>query len=269
MQTKSGSLRLDDEIDMSSEERRQCSVLIIDDNSGDRVSIRQALSALGFINYTDASDHAAGLTKIQERQVTHIIFSAPKTNMTSNEFLNRALEMDPKIVSVATSYNPTVDDVFSLLMIGARGYLVKPFTSDTVNECLNWATNGQPLNEAILFAKDRNEALASLVLSSLDKLALTMRQARQFDTAKRELSMVYNQWKRAVDMAYTFGKGGMARMPTEFAELAIDRAQGPASSLGRFRDRLNRRKAQIEDTAKKRVAGKNSNVVTPTEIASK
>lgn len=269
MQTKSGSLRLDEDIDMSSEERRQSSVLIIDDNPADRISIRQALSALGFLNYTDASDHASGLSKIQERKVTHVIFSAPKTNMTASEFLNKALEMDPAIVSVATSYNPTIDDVFSLLMIGARGYLVKPFTSDTISESLNWATNGQPLNDAILFAKDRNEALASLVLSSLDKLALTMRQARQFDTAKRELSTVYNQWKRSVDMAYTFGKGGMARMPTEFAELAIDRAQGPASSLGRFRDRLNRRKQQIEDSTKKRMGGKKESTVTPTELASK
>lgn len=249
---KKGGITLGDEIEMSQEERRRSNVLIIDDHVQDRVLIRQTLSALGFGNYTDAPDHATGLVKIQERQVTHILFSAPATNMSAAEFLSRALELDEGLVAVATSANPTIDDVFHLLSLGARGYLAKPFTSSTFDDSLNWATHGPPISEAILYAKDRNEALASLVLSSLDKLALTMRQSKQFATARRELPAIYSQWRRALDMAYTFGKGGMMQMPKDFYQLLIERADGPASNLGRFRKRLNKRKEQIEEQAKKR-----------------
>jgi DNA-binding NarL/FixJ family response regulator len=251
---RTGGITLGEDVEMSQEEKRQSNVLIIDDNIQDRVAIRQALSALGFGSYTDASDHASGLAKIQERKVTHILFSAPKTNMPADEFLQKAMELDSSLIAIATSNDPTIDDVFRLLSLGARGYLVKPFTSITVDESLNWATHGPPISEAILFAKDRNEALAALVLSSLDKLALTMRQSKQFATARREVPIMYAAWRRSLDMAFTFGKGGMMQMPKEFYQLLIDRADGPASNLGRFRKRLSKRKAHLEKVQEKRKA---------------
>ncbi|MEZ4753608.1 MAG: hypothetical protein R3A13_04765 [Bdellovibrionota bacterium] len=56
-----------------------------------------------------------------------------------------------------------------------------------MNESILMATKGEPISDAILYAKTRNEALASLIMTSLDRLAIIMRQAETFDTAKREV----------------------------------------------------------------------------------
>ncbi len=234
------------------DERRGANILIIESNPGDRMATRMSLNSLGFVNYTDAADHLTGLSKIQERKITHILFQAPPTNITSSEFIVKAHSLDPNIIMLPTSYNPTLDDVFALLVLGARGYLVKPFTSDIIEDALNWATNGEKMSEAILFAKDRNEALALLVLSNLDKAAQVMRQAKQFETAQREIPKALSQFKQSVEMAFHFSKGGVPKMAEEIVHFAIERAQGPATTLGRFRKRLAKRKAHLEEQEEKR-----------------
>jgi hypothetical protein len=44
-----------------------------------------------------------------------------------------------------------------------------------------------PVADVVLTAKDRNEALVAIMMSSLDKASTILRQATQFDTAKREI----------------------------------------------------------------------------------
>jgi two-component system chemotaxis response regulator CheY len=237
---------------LSPDERLRANVLIVDSQVSERTRIRQTLTGLGFASYVEASEHATGITRLQERPITHVIFQASATNMSASEFLTKIMEIDDNIIAVPTSSEPRLDDVFQLLSLGARGYLLKPFTGETLEDSLNWATHGEPISEAILFAKDRNEALSSLVMSNLDRLAHTMRQARQFETAIHELGILQARWRKSVEMAMLFGKGGPAGMQQYFIEFAVERAQGPASALGRFRKRLASRKAQLAEKAEKR-----------------
>lgn len=237
---------------MSTDDRLRANVLMIEANTTERNRMRQSLTGLGFGSYVETGDHATGLQRLQERHISHVIFQASDTNMSAQEFIKKALELDENLICVPTTYQPDLDEVFSLLVFGARGYLIKPFTGETLEDALNWATYGDPISEAILFAKDRNEALTSLVMSNLDRLAHVMRQARTFETADRELQVLQARWRKSVEMAMLFGKGGPANMVEYFVDFVIDRSQGPASSLGRFRKRLTERKQHLAQQAEKR-----------------
>ncbi|RMG40800.1 MAG: hypothetical protein D6719_09895, partial [Candidatus Dadabacteria bacterium] len=136
---------------------------------------------------------------------------------------------------------------FTLLTVGARGFLVKPFTVGGVDDAVTWASKGEPLSDAILYARDRNEALAAHILTSLDKLAVVMRQARKFDTAKREVPRRQAQFERAVMVGKTFAKGGHEDLVRAIAEFCTERANGPATRIGRVRKRLESRKAHIRE----------------------
>lgn len=226
-------------ISMSPSERSRASVLLVESDPMERNNMRTALKALGYGALADAPTHAAALEKLDERKFTHIIFEAKKTNMPSKEFLHRVFEgTGGGLVCIPSSFEPSVDDVFDLLIMGARGYLVKPFTIDSIEDAIVMATKGDPLPDALLTAKDRNEALVAIMMSSLDKAATIMRQAQQFDTAKREVPRVVANFQRAAGLGRTFSKGGDPGLLEAIEKFCIERSNGPATKLGRLRKRL-------------------------------
>jgi DNA-binding NarL/FixJ family response regulator len=223
---------------MTPKERADSCVLVVEPDAAERNNMRVALRNLGFGGVSDAANHAAALERLDQRKFTHIIFDAKPTNMPSKEFLGRVLEINSEIICIPSSFEPNVDDVFDLLAMGAKGYLVKPFTTDTVETSLDNATKGEPISEAVLGAKDRNEALVAIMMQCLDKTALVIRQAQQFETAEREIPLAMAAFRRASGLANTFAKGGEEGLLGSLEEFCIERSKGPATRLGRLRKRL-------------------------------
>lgn len=223
---------------LSDIERRKAKILLVDPDPNIRNTLRQALVSLGFMTIADAADPAAALQKMDELEFTHVIFDVRKGQGAAKDFLTAVLEQDDRVVAIPSSWDPTIDDVFDLLLFGARGYLVKPFTSGTLDEAICWATKGEPISDSILYARSRNEALASLVLTTLDKLAIIMSQARHFETAKRELPRRNLVFRRAVEVAMTFAEGGQDAIVTEIMQSLLSKASGPTARLGSARKRL-------------------------------
>jgi len=213
-------------------------VAFVESEAGDRNNLRTCLKSLGYGGLSDAPNHAAALERMNDRKFTHILFEAKKTTMPSIEFLRKVFEGNEDVVAIPSSYEPNVDDVFDLLILGAKGYLVKPFTIDTVEQAIVAATKGEPISDAVLQAKDRNEALVAIMMSSLDKAALLQRQAEQFETAKRELPRALGVMRRSADLARTFAKGGEMALIEAMEKFCIERSKGPATRLGRLRKRL-------------------------------
>lgn len=227
------------ELIMSPLERANAAVLIMESDPNDRNNLRLAIKTVGFNNISDAPNHAIALEKIQQRKITHLIFDAKATNIPTKEFLKKVFALDPLIVALPSSYEPRIDEVFDLLIIGARGYVVKPFTSDSIDAALVNATKGEPISDAVLTAKDRNEALTALMMASLDKCATVMRQAAQFETAQREIPRARAAFARSAELARTFCKGGDEGLLESLEKFCIERGKGPASKLGRLRKRLH------------------------------
>lgn len=227
---------------MTDYERGRASILVIEPELTVKKNLRQTLQHLGYGHVSEASDHLQGIKKIQEQPFSHIIFEAKKTTMPPLEFLAKALELDSNVTAMAASWDPNLDDVFNLLCQGAKGYLVKPFTQNSVDEAIVMATKGEPISDSILYAKDRNEALASLIMTALDKLAVAKRQALQFETAEREIPRRKFGFERALDIGQTFANGGRSALLESLMEFCIERSNGPATQLGRLRKRLEARK---------------------------
>ncbi len=241
----------DEIVSLTPKERADATVLTVEGDPLERQNMRSALKNLGFGGITDAPRHAAAVEKIQERPVTHIIFDAKKTNMPPDEFVTKILEVDPNIVLIASSFEPSVDDVFDLLCLGAKGYLVKPFTVDTVEMSISAASKGDPLPDTVKYAKDRNEALVAILMSTLDKTATIMRQARQFESAKKEISKSHRRLRTAVDLSQTFAKDGEEGLLEALEKFCVELSEGPASRLGRLRKRLRSKRADAPESEKK------------------
>ena len=233
---------------MTPYERGRASVLVVEADSNERNNVRTALKSLGYGSFTDVPNHLSALEKLQERKITHVLFDAKKTNMPPDEFLFKVLENDNSIVAIPSSYEPSVDDVFNLLIKGARGFLVKPFTTDTLEQAIVMATKGEPIADVVLNARDRNEALVAIMMGSLDKAATIMRQAYQFETANREIPRAMGSLRRSAELASIFAKDGQEGLLTALEKFCIERSKGPATRLGRLRKRLHGGR-ETEETA--------------------
>jgi DNA-binding NarL/FixJ family response regulator len=240
----------DGDMTFSAAERQRAAILIVEPDNQERHNFRQTLKALGYGNIGDAPNHSTALERMGERKFTHVLFDAKKSTMPPSEFLTKIFELDDSIVAMPSSANPNVDDVFGLLVLGAKGYVCKPFTVDTLDMAIIQATKGEPMADAVLKAKDRNEALVAIMMSSLDKAATIMRQANQFETAKREIPKAIARLKRSAELAKTFAKDGEEGLLLAMETFCIERSKGPASKLGRLRKRLSsNRGPEDEDQA--------------------
>ncbi|MCB0333332.1 MAG: response regulator [Bdellovibrionales bacterium] len=228
----------DEGLTLSPKERATASVLVVETDRNERQNMRTALKQLGFGNMTDVPNHMAALERIQERPITHIIFDAKKTNMPPKDFVSQVMDLDPNVILIPSSFDPNIDDVFDLLVLGARGYLVKPFTTESVDMAIIGATKGEPIAESVKQAKDRNEALVAILMASLDKAATILRQAKQFDTAKREVPRAMRSFRGSAELAKTFAKDGPEGLIEAMERFCIERSKGPATRLGRLRKRL-------------------------------
>lgn len=225
---------------MSPAERSACTVLIVETDAADSTNMREALKSLGFGSISEAPNHHIALEKLSTRSFTHLIFDARKTNnYPMQAWLTKVFEIDSKIIALPASANPAIDDVFDLLVVGARGYLVKPFTFEGMDQAVVMATKGEPLSDKVLGAKDRNEALVAMMMTSVDRLATVFRQAKQFETAKRALPNAMAALQRSADLAHTFAKGGEEGLIASLENFCIKQSHGPATRLGRLRKRLS------------------------------
>lgn len=230
-------------LEMSPGERARASVLVVEPDPLMRNNMRTCLKTLGYGGISDAPTHSSALEKMEGRKFSHILFDSKQSTMPPREFLVKVLEGDRTCVCVPTSTEPNVDDVFDLLVTGAKGFLAKPFTVDTVESAIVMATKGEPISDAVLRARDRNEALVAIMMGSLDKAATILRQASKFDTAKREIPRAMASLKRSAELARTFAKGGEESLLGALQDFCIERGEGPATRLGRLRKRLKTARA--------------------------
>lgn len=229
--------------------RQNYSVLVVCENANTNNQIRQAVKTLGFPQISGAPSHVVGVDRYQARKFTHVFYDAKSTDMPALDFVKRLMAMDETAIMVAVSSEPRVDDVFSLLSAGSRGFLVLPFTVDAIEEVLLQASDGPPLSEAVLHAPDRNSALVGVVLNNLYRVSVLMRQAREFPTAARELERQHKGLLTSGEMARIFCEGTEDDLREQFIEACISRANVASTRLGRTRKRLQQKRVTEVDKA--------------------
>jgi hypothetical protein len=226
-------------LQMSSKERQSAEILICEERMNERNSLKMALRGLHYGHIGDVPTLSQGLKRLENRNYTHIIFQARKSDITAGDFLQCAITKCPNAVFLAASFEPTVDNVFSLLIGGAKGYLVCPFTAISLDNAVVQATVGDGFPNELLMAKDRNEALVAITMSNLDRVANTMRQAKKFDALKKQIPQEMAKLRISSQMARTFCEGGPEGFFTSLETFSERRSAGPATKLGRLRKRLN------------------------------
>lgn len=230
-------------------DRGHYSVLVVCASSTGSSQVRQALKALGFTQISTAPSHVVGIERAKTRNFTHVVFDAAGTDMPAGDFVEQILSFEENAIMLAVSLQPRIDDVFGLLRKGARHFIVPPFTTEVLEDVLTTATEGPALSEAVLNAPDRNGAFTAVILNNLYRLSVAMRQSREFESAKREVTGYNFQLRESVEMAQLFCEGEALDLRDKIAEACILRAKDASTRLGRLRKKLKKTRTPEEEAA--------------------
>jgi DNA-binding NarL/FixJ family response regulator len=218
--------------------RADASVLLVSANLTLGSRLRQVLADIGFSKISFVNNHIMALDRLMERRFDIIMFDARPSNMPSELFVKQAMKVSPASLFVAVSNNVSIDDVFTMLRYGARGFLRLPMSVEQVERVLVEAATAPPFSQAILQAADRDRALAIMVLNCLYRLAETLRHARAFPGARAEVERYSMGLADSMNLARTFSLGGDDSIREKICEECCIRADRPATRLGRTRLKL-------------------------------
>jgi two-component system chemotaxis response regulator CheY len=111
-------------------------ILAVDDFSTMRRIVRNILRQLGYNNITEAEDGASALEQLKQSKVDFIISDWNMPNMTGLELL-KAVRADADLKDIPVllvTAEALKDNVVEAVKAGVNGYIVKPFTAETLKE---------------------------------------------------------------------------------------------------------------------------------------
>ncbi|MFZ3161092.1 MAG: chemotaxis response regulator CheY [Rhodoferax sp.] len=111
-------------------------ILVVDDFPTMRRIIRNLLKELEFVNVDEAEDGAVGLEKIKNGNYGFVVSDWNMPNMDGLAML-QAIRADPafaKLPVLMVTAEAKKENIIAAAQAGANGYVVKPFTSITLEE---------------------------------------------------------------------------------------------------------------------------------------
>jgi two-component system, chemotaxis family, chemotaxis protein CheY len=114
-------------------------ILIVDDFSTMRRIIKNLLNDLGFHNTAEADDGTTALAALRAGQFEFVITDWNMPGMTGTDLL-RAIRSDPKLAKLPVlmvTAEAKREQIIEAAQAGVNGYIVKPFTAQTLQEKLN------------------------------------------------------------------------------------------------------------------------------------
>lgn len=113
-------------------------ILIVDDFSTMRRIIKNLLRDLGFTNTAEADDGVTALPMLQSGNFELLVTDWNMPGMQGIDLL-RAVRADPKLASLPVlmvTAEQKKEQIIEAAKAGVNGYIVKPFTADTLKEKL-------------------------------------------------------------------------------------------------------------------------------------
>jgi two-component system chemotaxis response regulator CheY len=111
-------------------------ILIVDDFSTMRRIIKNLLRDLGFNNTSEADDGKTALPILQSGDFDFLVTDWNMPGMTGIELL-KAVRADAKLASMPVlmvTAEQKRDQIVEAAQAGVNGYIVKPFTAETLKE---------------------------------------------------------------------------------------------------------------------------------------
>ncbi|MCB0365242.1 MAG: sigma-54-dependent Fis family transcriptional regulator [Bdellovibrionaceae bacterium] len=101
-------------------------ILVVDDDSGLRLSVKSTLQAAGKFEVDEAFDGMNAVEKVKETRYNAVLLDVDMPRMSGLEALKAIKEHDPSIIVIIMTAYATIDDAVQAVRDGAYNYVSKP-----------------------------------------------------------------------------------------------------------------------------------------------
>ena len=120
-------------------------VLVVDDDSGLRLSVRSTLKATGLYQVDEAYDGVNAMEKLEKEQYNVVLLDVDMPRRNGLETLKLVKEHDPSIIVIIMTAYATIDDAVKAVKDGAYNYVAKPVKGDDLIVMLDKALSAYNL----------------------------------------------------------------------------------------------------------------------------
>jgi len=163
-------------------------ILIVDDEVGMQIALREVLQRQGY-DVTVAKDGLAALNRLESERFDLLLSDVRMPEMTGMELLERVRVRWPQMPALIMTAYGTIEDAVDAMKKGAVDYLLKPFSSEAVEEVVakHLQTGREEASLSSLASEDSSEASDLRAGDSADPIAVSMRM-RQVLALAREIA---------------------------------------------------------------------------------
>lgn len=120
-------------------------VLVVDDARSERVLLRHALTDVHRrLEIAEAANHEEALARYRERPADIVFLDIVLPGHSGLRTLEELLALDPRAFVVMVSHFSTRAHVLQALRLGARDFVVKPFSLQKLADILERAAREKP-----------------------------------------------------------------------------------------------------------------------------
>jgi hypothetical protein len=233
-------------LNLSTAQRRAASILVV---GGGLEGVVKQLSRLQFSRARYSLFHSAALRRLIDEEFSHVIYSTEETDLSPNLFTERACRLKHRPILMAASYDPEPETVCAMLLAGARAFIALPLESEMLDRVIGEATNGQPVQPAILRSPRRNEILLRTLIDNIDEVAWNIQAGKRYGMEAPPVGPMIDKLHLSASTLRLFCNGGSDGFVNTLIEICETLAPRGNARLTRLRKQLldKRRKTTYEE----------------------
>ncbi|TBL72743.1 response regulator [Paenibacillus thalictri] len=125
------------------------SIMIVDDSPIIRRSLRAILEEQGHYIAVEAEDARAAIELYKHNKIDLITMDIQLPDMSGIEAVRLIRERNPQAVIVIISSVEQKSKVYAAIKMGAKHYIVKPFTAAKIKEVIHAVLGGEPIQKQV------------------------------------------------------------------------------------------------------------------------
>ncbi len=126
-------------------EYKMLKVLVVDDDAGLRMTVKNTLSTIDYFDIDEAFDGVNALEKVQANQYNIVILDVDMPRMSGLEALKKIKQHDPSIIVLILTAYSNVNDAIEAVKNGAYNYISKPIKQEDLVEIVDNALSAHKM----------------------------------------------------------------------------------------------------------------------------
>lgn len=229
-------------LELSSKVDTRSRVCIVGRENAVTHPLKRALKVTGFtdVSVVGSLDSVASRTRLDQADI--ILAHLEGQEAAIREFLRDSEHLETSSPLILVTDSMDIENLFSYLALGAKAFLLLPFSVSSMEEVLCYAQHASELDPDLLSLENRNKAFSACLLNNLQRTARALRRNINSIISDKEYFHYAGAFRHSAKLAKDFRLESDEALRNEIVDTLIAKAQRLDTRLQRSRRELERKR---------------------------